>query len=136
MQLTLTLHKQIRRLTKCICHLLILIADLLACCKTAKIDAKKLTHPIAMRWNSMTLAMQPTLDHLVDSPQHNSNHGPKLKQFKLTDEEWSFITRLNKILQVRSFDRMQSIANTNLFQYFLKTTECVSRMSTPLLHEP
>ncbi len=57
----------------------------------------------------MTEAMQraidikPALDRLVVNPQHNSSRGPKLKQFKLTDQEWSFVSLLNKILQVCGF---------------------------------
>lgn len=51
----------------------------------------------------MTEAMQraidirSALDRLVDNPQHNNNCGPKLKQFKLTDDEWDFVLLLNKI---------------------------------------
>ncbi len=138
---TLTL-KQIQRLTKHICHLSILTADLLACCKTAKIDAKKLTRPVATQWNSMTQAMQraldikPALDHLVDYPQHNTSHGPKLRQFKLSDEEWNFVALLCKILQVRVFYFIIYLFSlTFVSQNFLKMTLRISRSSTPLLHE-
>lgn len=60
------------------------------------------------------IEIRPALDRLVEIPQHNSSRGPKLKQFKLTEEEWSFTVLLNKILQVRPFILIHAFVLQNL----------------------
>ncbi|EAU89851.2 hypothetical protein CC1G_07003 [Coprinopsis cinerea okayama7 len=115
---------KLRKLAIKIVHSPTISEDLKACCERVGVFAKKMVRDVPTRWNSTAelldraLELRAALDRLCLMPEHNRSRGARLKQYRLSPDEWKVLEQLAPLLDG-----------------ILYATKEVSKSSIPLIHE-
>lgn len=135
-------HAQILQLSRKVWNSPTVRAELSKLSADANLNSDVLVRSVKTRWNTVTevlaraLDMRAVLGDLCDMVQFNKPRGVRLRQYILSDEEWTTIEQIYGLLDVSSTSGCTDCSSLMIpLQPFLYATKAISTSGRALVHQ-